>query len=114
MKIKETIYQKVAILSLRGKLMGPPASTELVDNVNTLIEDGVIRIAFDLKHVNWINSLGVGSILKCLNVLNEVKGVLHLVGLADKVRSVFVMSQLIKIFTIHDTVEEAVEELNSI
>lgn len=113
MKIKETMYQKVAVLSLRGNLMGPPESDKLFENVKGLIEDGVTRVVFDLKHVNWINSLGVGSIMKCFMTLKEAKGSLHLVSLTEKVRSIFVMSQLTKVFVIHEKVEQAVEQLNN-
>jgi len=113
MKIKETLYQKTAVLSLRGKLMGPPASTKLYEDVINLLENGVIRIVFDLSHVNWINSLGVGAIVKCYTAVEKYKGLLHLVGLTEKVKSIFVMSQLTKIFTIHDSVDNAVAELNN-
>lgn len=112
MKIKETFYKKVAVLSLRGKLMGPPASTDLYERVTNLLEDGVTRIIFDLAHVNWINSLGVGAIVKCYTAVDKAHGTLHLAKLTDKVHSVFVMSQLTKIFKIHDSVKNAVEELN--
>jgi len=112
MKIKETIHQKVAVLSLRGNLMGPPESTKLFNNVNALIEDGVIRIVLDLHHVSWINSLGVGIIMKCFSRLNSVQGHLHLVGLTQKVHSVFMMTQLTKVLNISDSTEKAVEELN--
>jgi len=112
-KLKETLYQKTAVLSLRGKLMGPPASTKLYEDVINLLENGVIRIVFDLSHVNWINSLGVGAIVKCYTAVEKYKGLLHLVGLTEKVKSIFVMSQLTKIFTIHDSVDNAVAELNN-
>ena len=112
MKIKEVMHQKVAVVSLRGKLMGPPATTELVEDIERLLDDGVARVVIDLKHVNWINSLGVGGIIKCVTRMRNVGGSLHLVGLTEKVRSVFVMSQLTKVIPINETVEEAVEELN--
>ena len=88
MKIKETIHQKVAVLSLRGKLMGPPATQELNESVVALINDGVIRIVLDLSHVNWINSLGIGSIMKCLTSIRKADGHFHLAGLTEKVQSV--------------------------
>ena len=112
MKIKESMYKKVAVLDLRGKLMGPPATTSLVDDVQDLLKNGVTRIVLDLKHVNWINSLGLGSIVKVLSVVRKNSGALYLAGLSAKERSLMVMSQLTKIVTIHDTAEEAVEELN--
>ncbi|MGD9899916.1 MAG: STAS domain-containing protein [Calditrichaceae bacterium] len=114
MKIKESIYQKVAVLSLRGKLMGSPETKELYDDVCSLIQDGVIRVVFDLTHLNWINSMGMGMIMKCLTTLNKADGHLRLVGLSEKTRSVFVMTQLINVFIFHDSVNAAVDELNNI
>jgi anti-sigma B factor antagonist len=112
MKIKESIHQKVAVLSLRGKLMGPPETTHLFRDVQELIADGVTRVVLDLGHVNWINSMGVGAIMKSYAELNKTDGELRLVGLTQKVHSVFMMTQLTRVLAIHNTIEEAVEELN--
>ena len=114
MKIKESIYQKVAVLSIKGKLMGPPESNLLYNNISELIEDGVTRIALDLKNVRWINSMGLSAILKSMNIINRANGHLHLAHLSDKVKSVFVISQLTKVFTIHDTVDDAVLSMNQL
>ena len=114
MKIKEKMHQKVAELELHGKLMGPPETARLVNIVSNLLEDGVSRIVINMKHVNWINSLGLGSIVKCITAVRDEKGVLHLSGLTEKVRSLFMMSQLIKIVTIHEKAEEAIETLNEV
>jgi len=114
MKIKESIYQRVAVLTIHGNLMGPPDTNELVDKITDLTENGVFRIVLDLKHVKWINSLGVGSIMRCRAIIERAEGWLHLANLSDKVRSVFVMSQLTKVFSIHDSAKEAVEELNQV
>jgi len=114
MKIKETIHQKVAVLSLRGKMMGPPATSDLHERIDSLLENGVSRIVLDLKHVSWINSLGLGALVKSYSAVQQAKGQLHLVRLSEKVRSVMVMSQLTKVFIIHESVEAAVEELNKL
>jgi anti-sigma B factor antagonist len=112
MKIREAIHQKVAVLSLRGNLMGPPESTKLYEHVSNLIDDGISRIALDLQHVSWINSLGVGAIMQCFKALNEVDGHLRLVGLTEKVHSIFMMTQLTKVLMINTSVDEAIQELN--
>ena len=114
MKIKESIHQKVAVLTLKGNLMGPPETANLAEDVQGLVEDGLKRVVFDFANVNWINSLGVGAIMKCLTLLKSVNGHLYLVGLTEKVRSVFMVTQLLKVFVIKDTVDEAVNELNEI
>lgn len=114
MKIKESIYQKVAVLSIKGNLMGPPESNVLYENISGLIEEGVTRITLDLKNVRWINSMGLSAILKSMNILQKANGYLHLAQLSEKVKSVFVISQLTRIFTIHSSIEEAVVAMNQL
>ncbi len=113
MKIKETMHQRVAVLSLKGSLMGPPETLKLTDDISQLIRDGVTRVILDLRHVNWINSLGVGAIVKSLTLLQKEEGLLYLVGMTDKVKSVFAITQLIKLFSVHDDLKKAIDELNS-
>lgn len=113
MKIKETIDKKVAVLSVHGNLMGPPDTVDLYERVRDLTENGVFRVVLDLKHVKWINSIGVGAIMHALSIIQKVDGQLHLANLTDKVRSVFVMAQLNKLFTIHDSINAGVELLNN-
>ena len=113
MKIKESIHQKVAVMEIKGNLMGPPETNKLVDDVSALMNDGLKRIVMDFSGVDWMNSLGVGALMKCYKALKERKGNLYLVGLTEKVKSVFMISQLLSVFTVKDSVQEAVDELNN-
>jgi anti-sigma B factor antagonist len=114
MKTKEKIHQKVAVLELKGNLMGPPETVDLFEDVQGLVEDGLKRFVLDFRNVNWMNSLGVGAIMKCLTLLRNKEGHLYLVGLTEKVKSVFMVTQLLKVFTIKEDIDEAVDELNAL
>jgi len=94
--------------------MGPPASTELSERIEDLTKEGISRFIIELTQVTWMNSLGLGAIMKCLKIVDAVKGHIYLVGLTDKVRSVFVMSQLTKILTIREDLETAITQLNEV
>ena len=89
------------------------AASKGFEDVQGLVNDGIKRIVLDFTHVNWINSLGVGAVMKCLTLLRNKNGYLYLVGLTEKVKSIFMVTQLIKVFTIKETAEEAIEELNN-
>lgn len=114
MKIKEIMHQKVAELELHGKLMGPPETRNLTASVTDLLEDGVSRIVLNMKDVNWINSLGLGAIVSCIKTIQNGQGQIFVSGLTQKVRSLFMMSQLIQVVSVRDTASEAVQELNAI
>jgi len=65
MKIKESVQDNVAILSISGNMMGGPETTKLHEVVKSLIADGMKRVIVDLKKVRWMNSMGLGILMAC-------------------------------------------------
>jgi len=112
MKIKKSIHMKVAVLKISGALMGPPDTQTLFQTVSDLINDGFKRIVLDMAHTHWINSQGIGALVRSYKLINEKDGMLILAELSDKVRSVMTISQLSRIFEVRDSVKEAIDELN--
>ncbi len=112
MKIKEHIENHVAILSLSGKMMGGPETTALHDHVKGLIKDGIVKVVVDLSDIKWMNSSGMGVLMACMTTLKNADGQLVLARVAEKVQSLLIITQLIKVFKTFDTVERAVNSLN--
>lgn len=112
MKVKESIENHVAILSLTGKMMGGPETTALHDHVKGLIKDGITKVVIDLSGIKWMNSSGMGVLMACMTTLKNSDGQLVLARVAEKVESLLIITQLIKVFKTFDTVERAVNSLN--
>jgi len=111
MKVKEHIDNHVAILTLSGKMMGGPETTALHDHVKGLIKDGVVKVVVDLSDIKWMNSSGMGVLMACMTTLKNADGQLVLARVAEKVRSLLIITQLIKVFDTYDTVDRAVNSL---
>jgi anti-sigma B factor antagonist len=109
MKFKDKIEDGVGILTLKGKLMGYPETDELHDEMRSFLGQKVNKIVIDLNGVTWMNSMGVGSLMRCFTTIRNAKGDLRLARMSEKARSVFVITQLISIFKIFETVAEAKE-----
>ena len=110
------IYEKqddVAILTLKGKLIGPPETDKLHDKVLSLIEDGITKMVIDLKFITWMGSLGIGALMRCLMTIRRADGDLRLSGLSEKVKKLFSITKLIGIIQIYETENEAVKSFNS-
>lgn len=107
MKIKEKVEQNVAILSISGNMMGGSDTDALHEKIKSLIDDGVTKVVIDLKGVKWMNSSGLGSLMACYGSLSKVKGKLKLANVAEKVKSIFMITQIIKFFDTYETVERA-------
>ncbi len=108
MKIKEKIEGDVAVLSVSGNMMGGPETMVLHDKVKSLTADGIKKIVIDLKGVKWMNSSGLGVLMACMTTLNNAGGKLKLASVTEKVKSLLVITQLLRIFDTFESAERAV------
>jgi len=111
MKIKEKIDNHVAVLTLSGKMMGGPETQALHDHIKGLIADGVKKVVIDLGDVKWMNSTGMGVLMASMTTLKNADGKLALARVTEKVQSLLLITQLIKVFTTYETVERAISNL---
>jgi len=72
-----------------------------------LLEEGPANLIVHLAGVPYMDSSGVASLVKLLSRVKKAGASLHLVGLNDRVRSVFEITRLDTVFDIHNSEEEA-------
>ena len=111
MKIKEKIENHVAVLSLSGKMMGGPETTALHDHVRGLVNDGINKVVIDHSGVKWINSSGLGVLMAVMTTLKNSDGMMKLANITEKVESLLMITQLMRIFESFDSVERAVSSI---
>jgi len=112
MKIKEKIENHVAILSLSGKMMGGPETTALHDHIRGLMSDGINKVVIDLGGVKWINSSGLGVLMAAMTTLKNAEGQMKLANVTEKVESLLMITQLMRIFQTYDTIDRAVSAMS--
>ena len=108
MNIKEKMHGDVAVVALKGNLMGEPDFTEVREKIYSLLQDDVKKIVLDLGKVKWINSSGLGSLIAAMTSIKNKGGEMRLANITEKVESVFMITQLIKVFKTYETVDRAV------
>lgn len=108
MSIKVSHVGPVSVLELNGKLMGGDETKEVRDEVAKLVKEGHSKIVLDLGNIKWMNSSGLGAIVSCLNTVKDAGGAMKLVRVEQKIESLLVVTQLIKVFECHKSVDEAV------
>jgi len=113
MSFKEQMQGDVAVIELKGKLMGGPETTGIHTKVKELVNDGVKKVVIDLGKVSWMNSTGLGALMGSMTTLRNADGDLKLVRVTEKVKSLFMITKLITIFDTLDSVEEAIKSFKS-
>ncbi|MFQ5676442.1 MAG: STAS domain-containing protein [bacterium] len=108
MQIKEQRHGDVAVIALKGKLMGGPETIAVHDKVKELAENNVGKVVIDLGKVKWMNSSGLGTLIGSMTTLKNSGGELKLANVTEKVQSLFMITKLVTIFETHDDVEAAV------
>ncbi len=112
MKFKDEIRGDVGVIKLVGKLMGQPETDQLQFEIKAMLGQNIKKVVLDLHGVKWMNSLGIGALMACHTTLKNKEGELALARISDKVDSVLILTQLIKIFKTFDSIDEAVKSLS--
>ena len=86
------------------------ASTNQVfeSQLNDILSAGTNRVLLVLTNVKYINSTGLGTIVKCVDNFRESGGDIKLVGVPTKVIALFEMLGLLALFETYETIEDAV------
>jgi anti-sigma B factor antagonist len=99
MEIKLNQSSKVKIIEVIGKF--DIENTEEFENVfNKQLESKPSILAIDLNKLDYIDSSGIGCLIKSLNSIKNQKGSLILVGLKPMILNVFKLAKLDLFFQI--------------
>jgi len=108
MKIDVRETDGVVIAALSGQLHRGVGDEALRDLVNGLLAEGRTRILLDLSEVRSIDSSGMGELVACLKVANELHADIKILQLQEHVREVLSMTQLLPLFEVYNNEAEAV------
>ena len=109
MTITEHKSGRVTVISLEGTLFGEPDTTSLRETFDRLKERDEKQVVLDLGNLNAINSTGLGVIITALTSLRRRSGDMLLARLSEKVHALMMITHLVRVFKIYDSVERAVE-----
>ncbi|MBI2554058.1 MAG: STAS domain-containing protein [Candidatus Rokubacteria bacterium] len=102
---KEPERKEIVEVAPKGALdMASATEMKLQDHLNA----GKTRLVLDLEGVEYIDSAGLGEIVRAMKRAREVGGDLRLWGLREDVLRIFEITGLNKAFAIYPTREEAV------
>src|SRR3954471_12197893 len=108
MQIDERIVDGVTILDLKGKMTLDEGDELLKDKINSLILQGRKKLVLNLEAVPYIDSAGLGEIVRTYTTVSRQNGSLKLVNLTKRITDLLSITKLLTIFETYDTEEDAV------
>jgi len=108
MQLNTRQKEGVTILDLKGKITIGAGDVELRNAVLQAVNDGAKKVLINLSEVTTIDSSGVGELVSSYTAAKNRGAQLKLVNLPPKVQDVLTVTQLITVFDVYDTEDEAI------
>jgi anti-sigma B factor antagonist len=109
MQIEERIVDDVTILDLKGKMTLGEGDELLKDKIGSLVSQGRKKILLNLEAVPYIDSAGLGEIVRTYTSISRQGGRLKLLNVSKRIQDLLVITKLITIFDSYDGEAEAVK-----
>ncbi|MSQ89946.1 MAG: STAS domain-containing protein [Phycisphaerales bacterium] len=100
------VFGDLLVLRADGGL-NTGTSSQLSDQVTTLVQGGVQKIVVDCTKLEIISSLGLSSLLMLHTRIKRVGGEVKLCGLKGAIVQVLAITKLDKVFELYPDVESA-------
>jgi anti-sigma B factor antagonist len=108
MQIDERIVDDVTVLDLKGKMTLGEGDELLKDKINSLVSQGHKKILLNLEAVPYIDSAGLGEIVRTYTSISRQGGKLKLLNVSKRIQDLLVITKLITIFDSYDSEADAV------
>ncbi len=109
MKINERTVSDVTVLDLEGKLLIGEGDELLREKINSLVEGGTTKILLNLGEVPYMDSAGLGEVVRCYTTVSRKNGKLKLVNLTKRLQDLLSITKLLTVFETFDDEGEAVK-----
>ncbi len=109
MAVKYRIIDDVAVIKVKGNLIGGDETKEVHEQVQAIVSAGIKKVVLDLNKVKWMNSHGVGIFMACYSTVQGVKGKMNLCRVSKKVMFLLDLTKVITLFDSFDSIRQAVK-----
>ena len=109
MKVSNRNVDGVEIIAMQGKITIGAGDSQLRDAILGALNQGKQNILLDMSGVTTIDSSGIGELVGAYTTVTNRGGKLKLLKLPGKVSDLLQVTQLITVFEVHETEDEAVK-----
>jgi anti-sigma B factor antagonist len=113
MQIDERMVGDVVLLDLKGKITLGEGDELLKDKVNSLVNQGHKKIVLNLADVPYIDSAGLGEVVRTYTTVSRQGGSLKLLNLTKRITDLLSITKLLTVFETFDSENEAVRSFSA-
>lgn len=113
MQIEERAVGDVIVLDLKGRITLGEGDELLKDKVNSLVNQGQRKIVLNLGAVPYIDSAGLGEIVRTYTTVSRQGGSLKLLNLTKRITDLLAITKLLTVFETFESENDAVRSFSA-
>lgn len=112
MSISERSLGDITALDVRGHIMYEDGDQELRDAVARTLQSGGRKVILNMAEVPYVDSAGLSELVRAYVAIKKAGGRVVLLDVGRKVHDLFTIANLLRIFKVVESEEEAIQRLN--
>jgi anti-sigma B factor antagonist len=113
MQIDQRAVGDVVVLDLKGKITLGEGDELLKDKVNSLVNQGHKKIVLNLAEVPYIDSAGLGEIVRTYTTVSRQGGSLKLLNLTKRITDLLAITKLLTVFETFESEADAIKSFSA-
>lgn len=109
MEIVERTVSDVTVLDLKGKMTLGEGDELLKDKINSLLAAGKKKLLLNLEAVPYIDSAGLGEVVRTYTTVSRQGGSLKLLNLTKRIEDLLSITKLLTVFDTYDNEADAIQ-----
>jgi len=113
MQIDERTIGDVLVLDVNGRITLGEGDEILKDKVNSLLNQGKKKIVLNLAEVPYVDSAGLGAIVRTYTTVSRQGGNLKLLNLTKRITDLLAITKLLTVFETFESEADAVQSFSA-
>jgi len=106
-------HENYFLIQLKGDLIDKSLADSLINELEKQLQSGNLKYVLDFSELNYLNSNGLGVLVKILTKIRNKGGELSGFALNDKIKKLLLITKLNQLFIIKDNLEDAITSFSS-
>jgi anti-sigma B factor antagonist len=112
MQIEQRAVGDVVVLDVKGRVTLGEGDELLKDKVNSLLQQSQKKIVLNLAEVPYIDSAGLGEIVRTYTTVSRQGGSLKLLNLTKRITDLLSITKLLTVFETFESENDAVRSFS--
>jgi len=113
MQIEQRAVGDVVVLDIKGRVTLGEGDELLKDKVNSIVSQGRSKIVLNLAEVPYLDSAGLGEVVRAYTTVSRQGGSLKLLSLTKRITDLLSITKLLTVFDTFEAEDEAVRSFSA-